>query len=76
MWKSIGKIINCSVDINKNIMKGCVRVSESVMIGGLGLILARENVFSRFNALALLLHSHEVTGIVHACVGVILFGNH
>ena len=26
-------------------------VSESVMIGGLGLILAREKVFRRFNAL-------------------------
>ena len=51
-------------------------VSESVMRGGLGIIVAREKVFSRFNALALLLHSHEVTGIVHASVGVVSVGTH
>ena len=48
-----------------------MRVSVPVMIGGLGIILAREKVFSRFNALALLLYSHDVTEIVHASLWVI-----
>ena len=51
-----------------------MRVSESAMLGGLGISLAREKVFSHFNALALLLHSNEFTGIEHASLGVIPVG--
>ena len=40
------------------------------------LILASMNGFSHFNTLALFLHSHEGTGIVHASLRVIPVGIH
>ena len=39
-------------------------------------MLASVKVFSHFNALTLFLQSLEVTGIVHACFGVIPIGLH
>ena len=35
-WESIGKIIYCFIDINRNIMMVCMIISESAMIGGIG----------------------------------------
>ena len=40
------------------------------------LMSARVKVFNHFNALTLFLHSHEVTGIAHASLGMMPVGIH
>ena len=40
------------------------------------LMLARVKVFNHYSALTLFVHSHEVTGIVHASLGMMPVGIH
>ena len=78
-WESIGKTIYSFIDINRNIIMVCMMISGSAMIGGLGSYSPRESCQPlqhtdtwQFSYV----YPNDVTGIVHASLGVIPIGIH